>query len=92
MSKAVVSHRIRPARRPSLEGRSVARARPGQVRIRVKAAGVSPTDAKIRGGYVQAVFRLPPNAVLGFEAAWRGRRDRSRPSLALMWGTTSRAC
>ena len=33
---------------------------PGQVRIRVKAAGVSPSDAKIRGGYVQAVFPLPP--------------------------------
>src|ERR1700682_3249195 len=44
----------------------------GQVRIRVKAAGVSPTDAKIRGGYVQAVFPLPPEAVLGFEAAGVG--------------------
>src|SRR6267143_6874403 len=42
---------------------------PGQVRIRVKAAGVSPTDAKIRGGDVQAVFPLPPEAILGFEAA-----------------------
>src|SRR5437899_11783799 len=42
---------------------------PGQVRIRVKAAGVSPSDAKIRHGDVQTVFRLPPKAVLGFEAA-----------------------
>jgi NADPH:quinone reductase-like Zn-dependent oxidoreductase len=41
---------------------------PGQVRIRVKAAGVSPTDAKIRGGYVQAVFRLP---------RWCARSSRS---------------
>jgi NADPH:quinone reductase-like Zn-dependent oxidoreductase len=42
---------------------------PRQVRIRVQCAGVSPTDPKIRGGYVQAVFRLRPDAVLGFEAA-----------------------
>ena len=32
-------------------------------------AGVSATDAKIRRGEVQAVFRLPPDAVPGFEAA-----------------------
>ena len=42
---------------------------PRQVRIRVKCAGVSPTDPKIRRGDVQAVFRLPADAVLGFEAA-----------------------
>lgn len=42
---------------------------PHQVRIRVECAGVSPTDSKIRGGYVQEVFRLPPDAILGFEAA-----------------------
>src|SRR5579862_6993534 len=42
---------------------------PRQVRIRVKCAGVSPTDPKIRAGYVQAVFRLSVDAVLGFEAA-----------------------
>src|SRR5260370_13397177 len=53
---------------------------PGQVRIRVKAAGVSPTDAKIRHGDVQAVFRLPPNAVLGFEAA--GVVDAIGPSVS----------
>lgn len=40
---------------------------PGQVRIRVKAAGVSPTDLKIRSGEVP--FARPPDAVLGFEAA-----------------------
>jgi NADPH:quinone reductase-like Zn-dependent oxidoreductase len=42
---------------------------PGQVRVRIKAAGVSPTDPKIRAGYVQQVFPLPPDAILGFEAA-----------------------
>lgn len=42
---------------------------PGQVRIRVKAAGVSPTDPKIRRGDLEAVFALPPDAVLGFEVA-----------------------
>jgi NADPH:quinone reductase-like Zn-dependent oxidoreductase len=41
----------------------------GQVRIRVRAAGVGPTDAKIRRGDLQAVFPLPADAVLGFEAA-----------------------
>jgi len=42
---------------------------PGQVRIRVKAAGVSPTDPKIRRGDLEAAFPLPARAVLGFEAA-----------------------
>src|SRR5258707_5231357 len=42
---------------------------PGQVRIRVKAAGVSPTDPKIRRGDLKGVFALPANAVIGFEAA-----------------------
>src|SRR6202011_3211941 len=42
---------------------------PGQVRIRIKAAGVSPTDPKIRRGDLKAVFPLPAGAVLGFEAA-----------------------
>jgi NADPH:quinone reductase-like Zn-dependent oxidoreductase len=41
---------------------------PGQLRIRVKAAGVSPTDLKIRSGEVQ-FFAQPPDAVLGFEVA-----------------------
>jgi NADPH:quinone reductase-like Zn-dependent oxidoreductase len=42
---------------------------PGQVRIRIKAAGVSPTDPKIRRGDLKAVFPLPARAVLGFEGA-----------------------
>src|ERR1700716_3923258 len=53
---------------------------PGQVRIRVKAAGVSPTDAKIRRGDVQAVFPLPSEAILGFEAA--GAVDAIGPSVS----------
>ena len=42
---------------------------PGQIRIRVHAAGVGPTDAKIRRGDLRQVFPLPAPAVLGFEAA-----------------------
>ena len=41
----------------------------GQIRIRVQAAGVGPTDAKIRRGDLAEVFPLPPDAILGFEAA-----------------------
>jgi NADPH:quinone reductase-like Zn-dependent oxidoreductase len=40
----------------------------GQVRIKVKAAGVSPTDLALRAGYLKGI-PLPPDAVLGFEAA-----------------------
>jgi NADPH:quinone reductase-like Zn-dependent oxidoreductase len=41
----------------------------GQVRIKVKAAGISPTDLALRAGYLKAAIPLPPNAVLGYEAA-----------------------
>lgn len=41
----------------------------GQIRIRVRAAGVGPTDLKIRRGDLAAVFALPTPAILGFEAA-----------------------
>jgi NADPH:quinone reductase-like Zn-dependent oxidoreductase len=40
----------------------------GQIRIKVKAAGISPTDLALRAGYLRAI-PLPPGAVLGFEAA-----------------------
>ena len=53
---------------------------PGQVRIRIKAAGVSPTDPKIRRGDLKAVLPLPPNAVLGFEMA--GVVDALGPSVS----------
>jgi NADPH:quinone reductase-like Zn-dependent oxidoreductase len=42
---------------------------PGQIRIRVLAAGVGPTDLKIRRGDMQRVFPLASPAILGFEAA-----------------------
>jgi len=40
----------------------------GQIRIKVKAAGISPTDLALRVGYLKDI-PLPPDAVLGFEAA-----------------------
>jgi len=40
----------------------------GQIRIKVKAAGISPTDLALRAGYLKAI-PLPAGAVLGFEAA-----------------------
>src|SRR4029079_7193215 len=40
----------------------------GQIRIKVKAAGISPTDLALRAGYLKAI-PLPAKAVLGFEAA-----------------------
>jgi NADPH:quinone reductase-like Zn-dependent oxidoreductase len=40
----------------------------GQIRIKVRAAGISPTDLALRAGHLKA-FPLPPRAVLGFEAA-----------------------
>jgi NADPH:quinone reductase-like Zn-dependent oxidoreductase len=69
MPKAVVLTKYGPP--DVLVWKDVAMPEPGprQVRIRLKCAGVSPTDPKIRRGDVQAVFRLPADAVLGFEAA-----------------------
>src|ERR1700749_3536681 len=48
----------------------------GQVRIKVKAAGISPTDLALRAGYLKDI-PLPPDAVLGFEAA--GTLDAAGP-------------
>ena len=41
----------------------------GQIRIKVKAAGISPTDLALRSGYLKDAIPMPANAVLGFEAA-----------------------
>jgi NADPH:quinone reductase-like Zn-dependent oxidoreductase len=41
----------------------------GQIRIKVRAAGVSPTDLALRAGFLRDAIPLPANAVLGFEAA-----------------------
>lgn len=43
--------------------------REGEVLIRVRAAGVEPTDLQIRAGHLAAVFPQRPGDVLGFEAA-----------------------
>jgi NADPH:quinone reductase-like Zn-dependent oxidoreductase len=40
-----------------------------EIRIRVRAAGVGPTDLAIRSGHLSHVFPYGPGAVLGFEAA-----------------------
>src|SRR2546423_15491261 len=52
---------------------------PGHVLSRIKAAGDSPHDTKIRRGDLKAVFPLPAGAVLGFEAA--GVVDALGPSV-----------
>ncbi len=41
----------------------------GQIRIKIKAAGISPTDLALRAGYLKDAIPLSANAVLGFEAA-----------------------
>jgi NADPH:quinone reductase-like Zn-dependent oxidoreductase len=41
----------------------------GEIRIRVRAAGVGPTDLKIRRGDLAEAFPLQPDAILGFEAS-----------------------
>jgi NADPH:quinone reductase-like Zn-dependent oxidoreductase len=51
----------------------------GQIRIKVKAAGISPTDLALRAGYLKAI-PLPAGAVLGFEAA--GTVDAVGPGVA----------
>jgi NADPH:quinone reductase-like Zn-dependent oxidoreductase len=51
----------------------------GQIRIKVKAAGISPTDLALRAGYLKEI-PLPPGAVLGFEAA--GTVDAVGPGVA----------
>jgi NADPH:quinone reductase-like Zn-dependent oxidoreductase len=50
----------------------------GQVRIKVRAAGISPTDLALRAGYLKDI-PLPPDAVLGFEAA--GTVDAAGPGV-----------
>ena len=51
----------------------------GQIRIKVKAAGISPTDLVLRAGYLKDI-PLPPDAVLGFEAA--GTVDALGPGIS----------
>jgi NADPH:quinone reductase-like Zn-dependent oxidoreductase len=42
---------------------------PGQIRIKVRAAGVNPVDSEIRSGAMQAVFPTPLPAILGIDVA-----------------------
>jgi NADPH:quinone reductase-like Zn-dependent oxidoreductase len=51
----------------------------GQIRIKVRAAGVSPTDLALRAGYLKDTIPLPPDAVLGYEAA--GTVDAAGPGV-----------
>src|SRR3984885_13453740 len=51
----------------------------GQIRIKVKAAGISPTDLALRAGYLREAIPLPPNTVLGFETA--GTVDAAGPGV-----------
>jgi NADPH:quinone reductase-like Zn-dependent oxidoreductase len=51
----------------------------GQIRIKVRAAGISPTDLALRAGYLQDAIPLPPDAVLGYEAA--GTVDATGPGV-----------
>jgi NADPH:quinone reductase-like Zn-dependent oxidoreductase len=55
---------------------------PGQIRIKVRAAGISPTDLALRAGYLKDAIPLPPHAVLGFEAA--GTVDAAGPGVSGM--------
>lgn len=68
MPNAVVMTGYGPPEVP--KGTAVPLAEPGegQIRIKVKAAGISPTDLALRAGYLKAI-PLPASAVLGFEAA-----------------------
>jgi NADPH:quinone reductase-like Zn-dependent oxidoreductase len=50
----------------------------GQIRIKVRAAGVGPTDLALRAGHLKDI-PLPPDAVLGFEAA--GTVDAAGPGV-----------
>ncbi|HET7015016.1 MAG TPA: NADP-dependent oxidoreductase [Streptosporangiaceae bacterium] len=51
----------------------------GQIRIKVRAAGISPTDLALRAGYLKDAIPLPADAVLGFEAA--GTVDAAGPGV-----------
>jgi NADPH:quinone reductase-like Zn-dependent oxidoreductase len=68
MANAVVMTGYGPPEVLKWAGVPLAEPGEGQIRIKVKAAGISPTDLALRAGYLKAV-PLPPDAVLGFEAA-----------------------
>jgi NADPH:quinone reductase-like Zn-dependent oxidoreductase len=69
MPNAVVMTRYGPPEVLKWAGAPLREPGEGQIRIKVKAAGVGPTDLDMRAGYLKDDIPLPPDAVLGFEAA-----------------------
>ena len=69
MPNAVVMTRYGPPEVLKWAGVPLPEPGQGQIRIKVKTAGISPTDLALRAGYLKDAIPLPPGAVLGFEAA-----------------------
>ena len=69
MPNAVVMTRYGPPEVLEWAGVPLAEPGEGQIRIKVRAAGVSPTDLALRAGYLKDAIPLPANTVLGYEAA-----------------------
>ncbi|MEU4761717.1 NADP-dependent oxidoreductase [Actinosynnema sp. NPDC023794] len=67
--KAVVLHRFGGPETLRLDEVERPEPGPGQVRLRVRAVGVNPYDAKIRSGAMEAVFSTPLPTILGLEVA-----------------------
>jgi NADPH:quinone reductase-like Zn-dependent oxidoreductase len=80
MSHAVVMTGYGPPEVLRWAGVPLAEPGEGQIRVKVKAAGISPTDLALRAGYLKAAIPLPPGAVLGYEAA--GTIDAVGPGVA----------
>lgn len=70
MSKAMVLTEYGPSSVLKWEDVEAPEPGPDEIRIKVRAAGVGPTDLALRAGHLQHAFPLEPGtAVLGFEAA-----------------------
>ena len=68
-NRALRIHAYGAAKLAQVEPIDVPQAGPGEVLVRVHAAGVNPVDWKIRDGLLQDVFPLPLQATLGIELA-----------------------
>jgi NADPH:quinone reductase-like Zn-dependent oxidoreductase len=79
MPNAVVMTRYGPPEVLKWAGVPLREPGEGQIRIKVKAASVGPTDLDMRAGYLKDEIPLPPDAVLGFEAA--GTVDAAGPGV-----------
>jgi NADPH:quinone reductase-like Zn-dependent oxidoreductase len=69
MSNAIVMTGYGPPEVLKWAGAPLSEPGEGQIRIKIKAAGISPTDLALRAGYLKDAIPLPPGVVLGFEAA-----------------------